>query len=271
VEDCYKLLGVKPSASAAEIKRAFRRKAKEIHPDIPANTAGGVDNDTRMRELIRAYETLSDPGRRAEFDATWVQFRRYAEGTELASGFNYRLWLMARDDKESRAKLVFFDLLHELEDEAVAEFLAQRASPGGFTLGSFFDREDYMDCGFILAEELSFRGHYYESFQLLADVIRLESDRPYFKHFFPEVIALARDILRNRLMGTVSDELALDCFETALELGFGKKDDAIMLKLMAQAYESLGDVYTARLCLAEALRLDPKLTGVRELRKRLGS
>jgi len=271
VENCYKLLGVKPSASAAEIKRAFRLKAKAIHPDIPANTASGGDNDTRMRDLIRAYETLSDPGRRAEFDATWVQFRRYSEGTSAASGFDYRIWLMERNDKESRAKLVFFDLLHDLEDEAVSEYLARRSGDGGFILASYFDREDFMDCGFILAEELGFRGEFYESFQLLAEVIRLERERPYFKHFYPEVVILARDILRNKLPFSVSDELVLDCLETALELGFGKKDDAYILKMMAQAYERMGDRYTARLCLDEAIRMDPKLPGIRELKKRLDS
>ena len=54
----------------------------------------------------------------------------------------------------------------------------------------------------------------------------------------------------------------------ALDL-FGKKDDAWILKLMAQSYERAGDRYTARLCLAEALRLDPSLTGIRELKRRL--
>ncbi len=270
MEDCYRVLGVKPSASAAEIKRAFRQRAKELHPDIPANQASGGDTDARMRDLIRAYETLSDPARRAEFDAVWVQFRRYAEGVESESGFNYRLWLMAREDAESRAKLVFFDLLHGLEDEACAEYLVRRAGAGGFSLSSFFGREDFMDCGFILAEELSFRGEFYESFRLLAQVIRLEREKPYFRHFFPEVVALARDIVKGKLSLSVDDELLIDSLEEALELGFGKRDDAVILRIMAQAYERIGDDLTARLCLEEALRLDPKLTGVRDLRRRLG-
>lgn len=269
MEDCYRILGVRPSASAAEIKRAFRLKAKSLHPDIPTNAVSGDDNDSLMRDLIRAYETLSEPSRRAEFDATWVQFKRYAEGTDAGAGFDYRRWLMSRNDKESRAKLVFFDLLHGLDGEACKEYLAQRAAPGGFNLSSYFDREDFMDCGFILAEELTARDEHYESFLLLAQVIRLERARPYFRHFFPEVVILTRDILRGKLPGSVTDELLLDSLEQALELGFGKKDDAVALKLMAQAYERLGDFHTARLCLEEALRLDPKLAGIRELKRRL--
>lgn len=269
MEDCYRILGVKPSASAAEIKRAFRAKAKAIHPDIPGDSKETIDRDERMRELILAYETLSDPERRAEFDSTYVKFRQYRDGQTGTSGFDYRLWLMERDDSESRAKLIFFDLLHGLEDEAVAEYRARRALEGGFVLSRYFDREDFMDCGFILAEELSFRGEHYEAFLLLAEVIRLETEKPYFRHFFPEVIIFIRDIIRTKLAGVITDELALDCLEAALELRLGKKDDAFILKLMAQCYDRLGDTHTARLCLAEALRLDPKLTGVRDLKKKL--
>lgn len=269
MEDCYHILGVKSSASAAEIKRAFRKKAKLLHPDIPDNKAANEDRDARMRELIAAYETLSDPDRRAEFDSLYAKFRQYREGSDAVSGFDYRLWLMEREDSESRAKLIFFDLLHGLEDEAVAEFRARRACEGGFVLSKYFDREDFMDCGFILAEELSFREEYYESFLLLAEVLQLELEKPYFRHFFPEAVLFTRGIIRNHLAGVIPDELALDCFEMALELRLGKKDDAFILKLMAQCYDRLGDRYTARLCLTEALRLDPKLTGISELKKKL--
>ena len=269
VEDCYHVLGIKSSASAAEIKRAFRQKAKAIHPDIPDNASSGTDNDTRMRHLILAYETVSNPERRAEFDATYAKFRQYSEGTDAVSGFDYRLWLLERDDNESRSKLIFFDLFHNLEDEAVAEYLLRRGKSGGFMLSRYFDREDFMDCGFILAEELSFRNNFYESFQLLSEVMHLEQQKPYFKHFYPEVIILVRDIIRNKLVGSVSDELVLDCLKIALELHFGKKDDSFILKLMAACYCRIGDLYTARICLAEAIKLDPNITGIRELKKRL--
>lgn len=267
--NCYTILGVAPSASAAEIKRAYRQKAKELHPDITSYGQSAEDNASRMRELIHAYETLSDPAQRAEFDSVYARYRTYSEGTSRESRFDYRMWLMTREDPESRAKLIFFDLLHDLEDEAVREYQQRRVSPGSFVLSRWFDREDFMDCGFILAEELFFRADYYESFQLLVEVIQYEREKPYFRHFFPEVIVFFRDLVRNKLAGIISDEMALDAFETALELDLGKKDDAVILKLMAGCYERLGDIHTARICLAEALKRDPKLSGVRELSRRL--
>jgi curved DNA-binding protein CbpA len=269
VEDCYRILGVKSSASVAEIKRAYRRKAKAVHPDIPGNRAGSRTGAERMRELINAYETLSNPERRAEFDAMYARFRSVREGSDAVSGFDYRIWLMERTDSESRAKLIFFDLLHGLEEEAVQEYRTRRSLEGGFILSLYFDREDFMDCGFILAEELALRDEAYEAFVLLSEVIALELKKPYFRHFFPEVILFLRDIVRNRIPRLVPDEMALDCYETALELRLGKKDDAYILKLMAHCYDRLGDAQTARMCLSEALRLDPKITGIRDLGRKL--
>lgn len=269
MEDCYHTLGVKPSASASEIKRAYRARAKLLHPDIPVNKARAKDNDARMRELIAAYETLSDPNRRAEFDAMYATFRKANEGTDAVSGFDYRLWLMERDDPESRSKLVFFDLFHSLEEEAVGTYRSLRDGDTEFDLSRYFDREDFMDCAFILAEELSFRGDWLGTFRLLASVIALEAEKPYFRHFFPEVIAFFRDVTRNRLSLSVSDEIALDCYEAALELNLGRKDDAFILKLMSRCYDRLGDPHTASLCAAEALALDPRLPGAHELKKRL--
>ncbi|ULQ60347.1 DnaJ domain-containing protein [Brucepastera parasyntrophica] len=269
MNDCYQILGVTSSASAAEIKRAFRIRAKEIHPDIPENTKLSSNSDARMRELIHAYKTLSDSEQRAEFDVLYTKFRKTRKASDSDDRFDYRLWLMNRDDKESRAKLIFFDLLHDLEEEAVQEFQKQRKSQSGFILSQYFDREDFMDCGFILAEELALRADYYEAFLLLAEIIFLEQKKPYFRHFFPEVLIFTRDIIKNKLLHTISDELMLDSLETALELQLGKKDDAYILKLMAGCYERIGDKYTARLCLAKAMELDPALSGVRTLRRRL--
>ena len=60
--DYYDVLGVGKSASADEIKRAFRKKAVEYHPD----KQGG--DEAKFKELSEAYETLSDPQKRQGYD-----------------------------------------------------------------------------------------------------------------------------------------------------------------------------------------------------------
>lgn len=58
----YDLLGVPKTASQDEIKRAFRKKAHEHHPD-----KGG--DEATFKKLNEAYQTLSDPGKRQQYDA----------------------------------------------------------------------------------------------------------------------------------------------------------------------------------------------------------
>jgi len=63
--DYYKILGVAREASSEEIKKAFRRVARETHPDTNHDDPQA---ETRFREAAEAYEVLSDPDRRSRYD-----------------------------------------------------------------------------------------------------------------------------------------------------------------------------------------------------------
>jgi molecular chaperone DnaJ len=66
VSDYYQLLGVDRGAGSEEIKRAYRRLARQYHPDVNGNDPEAAE---RFKEISKAYSVLSDPEKRQRYDA----------------------------------------------------------------------------------------------------------------------------------------------------------------------------------------------------------
>ena len=163
--------------------------------------------------------------------------------------------MMCCTDAENQEDTEILALIARELTEAVKEYKRMKMSHINFSLKKWFTREDFMDYGYILCEELVIRGEYYDAILLLEEIINMERSYQYFRLFFPEVMTFTLNILKRNIEGYMNDELALDVWERALDLGFSNKDDAFFLKKMAGIYSKLGDEATARICFEEANKL----------------
>ena len=84
-KDYYEALGVKKSASAADIKRAFRKLARQHHPDV---NPGDLAAERRFKDINEANEVLGDPEKRQKYDELGANWKMYEQaGPSGGAGF----------------------------------------------------------------------------------------------------------------------------------------------------------------------------------------
>ncbi|MFV0416130.1 MAG: DnaJ C-terminal domain-containing protein [Chthoniobacterales bacterium] len=86
-KDYYKILGVSKSASADEIRKAFRKLARVHHPDVAKDKKAAEE---KFKEINEAYEVLSDSDKRSKYDAYGENWEHAARaGAQGQGGFQY--------------------------------------------------------------------------------------------------------------------------------------------------------------------------------------
>jgi DnaJ-class molecular chaperone len=86
--DFYQILGIPRTASADDIKKAYRRLARQLHPDLHSGTKK-AEMEKKFKELNEANEVLSDPDKRKKYDqygAQWEQAEAFEKARSQAGG-----------------------------------------------------------------------------------------------------------------------------------------------------------------------------------------
>jgi curved DNA-binding protein len=85
-KDYYKTLGVEKTASAAEIKKAYRKLAQKYHPD---KTKGDKASEEKFKEINEANEVLSDTAKRKKYDELGQNYQYYQQSGNQDQGFDW--------------------------------------------------------------------------------------------------------------------------------------------------------------------------------------
>ena len=88
-KDYYEILGVSPDADAKTIKQAYRKLARQHHPDV---NPGNKEAEEKFKTINEAYQALSNPEQRKKYDELRAQYQRWQQSGRNPRDFNWQNW-----------------------------------------------------------------------------------------------------------------------------------------------------------------------------------
>lgn len=155
--DYYEILGVARDADEKEIKKAYRKLARKLHPDVNASE----DASDRFKEINEAYQVLSDSEKRARYDRFGADFERYQSAPGADTG-NFADWYSQQGGAGPAGQNVHFEYT-TTGGSGFSDFFdllfGQRGARGG---GDGFSHGGFNHPGFGRAQPQPIRGENYD-------------------------------------------------------------------------------------------------------------
>lgn len=260
----YDVLQIGQGAALAEIKSAFRKLLKQFHPDCNQHNRAWAEQ--RTRELVEAYQVLSDGRRRKFHDQSLLRRRGVGMSTVVVVGRTY-------DETcgiGGQCRRILDDLLDGHGARAVEAYEKLRGKRESFDFYPYLKLKDHLDCKFLLGEEYERQVRLDEALALYEEVFFEELEGPRLRYFFDEVQERIVNIYTQQVPRNAGPQKAIGHYRHALRLPLPDRDLAEIRKRLAETLLKLGDEEAARTELETALRSRPSLKGVQRLCARLG-
>ncbi|MFP4176270.1 MAG: DnaJ domain-containing protein [Planctomycetota bacterium] len=255
----YDILGVERDASQSEIKKAFRRMAKKYHPDTNREDSK-QEASRRMKQIMAAYRVLNNERERARYDVLLQTSPAFNEPEETE-------W-----DKGVKGQVErMLDCLLQDKGQQAIDIWDELSIDQSFDLEDYLDTRDYLDCLFLLAEELEEVERNREAADLYEELFEKEKEPPRQRYFYEEVEVRLKKLYSRKLPRDATDpneEIA--CYERILEFDVDRSEKAFILKKIAEVHLAMGDEEKATEVFEQALDLKPGLKGTATIREKLG-
>ncbi|MCI0650853.1 MAG: J domain-containing protein [Planctomycetes bacterium] len=259
--DYYALLGVPEEASASQLRRAFRKRLFEVHPDKGSKKPQSL----LLARILRAFETLSDPDARERYDRLRrIQILNDGNASSIAASASALPHVTESSRPKNRARAILYLLLKRRAAEAASRL---RALPGGAAayLARYLEAGEFVDAAFLLGEHFERKRMREKALFWYQEILRRERRRKFRRPCYEETCERAKRLLIRRLDVGREPRVTLAYLERAEGLGLSKLEQARVSKLRALCFLALGLPTEAARSLRKALELYPRLTGIRRL------
>lgn len=262
--DYYKVLGIDLDATEDDIRRSFRRLAKKYHPDVHRGNKAKAER--AMRLLIQAYKTLMDQSERMLHDA-----RMHAEpAVRREDTFLFRM-RRKRNDPTAQTRLMLYCLLHDRADEGLEVYETLGAKDAEYDPRDHLDGRDHLDLLFLIAELYEQRDRPREAAQVYEDLYRNGNGDLHGAFYYRELQDRLRSLYFRTLPRRSAPRQAIAFYRRGLKIRLPRRDKAFARKKMAECYFDCDNLPNARWNLDEALRLVPKLKGIKKITEKLAA
>ncbi len=164
-KDYYKTLGVDKNADEKAIKRAFRKLARQHHPDM---NPGDPKSEERFKELNEAYEVLSDPEKRRKYDQLGADWQHFERSGGQPGDFDWSRWATTGTGQPGERVYVRYGTPEDLEgmfggDSPFSDFFSQifggmGGSPGATRVQSRMPRRQDLEQPLEITLQEAFAG-----------------------------------------------------------------------------------------------------------------